>query len=207
MSKLQETIDEIVNEKNQVLVSPKTLMEEYLDNNAVYPVPDDEPESTTEKFDNERFVQTVGKVVDLASISDDEIKIIEAFHEANVRRDGPPEPLTMGEKGQPWPLTEGAKFDDGKVRMELIPPELMTAVGTILTFGAQKYEDRNWEKGMAWSRVYGALMRHLCAWWGGEEIDPETGKSHLWHAACCIAFLIAYEMRGSGTDDRFKEAA
>lgn len=65
--------------------------------------------------------------------------------------------------------------------------------------------DRNWELGMNWSRVFGALMRHMWAWWGGEKVDPETGKSHLWHAGCCIAFLIAYEERKVGNDDRPKE--
>lgn len=101
-------------------------------------------------------------------------------------------------------FVEGMKFDSGKVRMELIPPELLTAVGTILTFGAEKYEDRNWELGMDWDRVYGSLLRHLNAWQSGEEADPETGHSHLWHAGCCIAFLITYEQRGIGNDTRFK---
>lgn len=98
--------------------------------------------------------------------------------------------------------SEGIKHDDGKIRYELLPPELLEATATILTFGAKKYNDRNWEKGMSWSRVFGALMRHLWAWWGGEQCDKETGKSHLWHAACCLAFLITYEMRKIGTDDR-----
>lgn len=96
---------------------------------------------------------------------------------------------------------EGKKLDEGKARLELIPPELKEAVGTILTFGAEKYGDRNWEKGMKWSRIKGALERHLLAWEKGEKADPETGKSHLWHAACCIAFLVTYEMRGIGEDD------
>lgn len=100
--------------------------------------------------------------------------------------------------------TEGRKDDTDKNRMELIPPELLVAVADVLTFGAKKYEDRNWEKGMSWSRVFGALMRHMWAWWSGEGLDKETGKSHLWHAGCCIAFLIAYEARGTGTDDRPK---
>ena len=101
-------------------------------------------------------------------------------------------------------MSEGTKHDGDKIRMELIPPELNIGVGDILTFGAQKYADRNWEKGMAWSRVYGALLRHLTSWFNPFEsdLDPETGKSHLWHAGCCIAFLIAYEARGTGTDDR-----
>jgi len=101
-------------------------------------------------------------------------------------------------------LVEGAKHDQGKCRMELVPPELIEAVGTVLTFGAEKYAARNWEKGMSWGRVFGALMRHMWAWWKGEKSDPETGYSHLWHAACCITFLIAYEQRGAGVDDRFK---
>lgn len=96
----------------------------------------------------------------------------------------------------------GRKDDADKVRLELIPPELLFGVGEILTFGAKKYADRNWEQGMKWSRVYGALMRHLWAWWGGQKVDAETGKSHLWHAGCCIAFLIAYEERNVGEDDR-----
>ncbi len=113
------------------------------------------------------------------------------------------------------PGTPGYKADEGKARMDLIPPELLFAVASILTFGAKKYSDRNWEAGMKWGRCFGAAMRHLWAWWGGGaptsksflfgELDNETGFSHLWHAGCCIAFLIAYEARGTGEDDRHKE--
>ena len=62
--------------------------------------------------------------------------------------------------------------------------------------------ERNWEKGMSWGRVFGAMMRHMWAWWGGQKADDETGYSHLHHAACCLMFLIAYEERKIGTDDR-----
>jgi hypothetical protein len=96
----------------------------------------------------------------------------------------------------------GVKFDQGKVRFELLPPEAVKAVAEILTIGANKYAARNWEQGMDWSRPFGATLRHLFAWWGGEHRDPDTGKSHLWHAACNIFFLIAYEARGIGKDDR-----
>lgn len=99
-------------------------------------------------------------------------------------------------------MTEGRKDDGGKLPWHLLPPELMIGVAAVLQFGAVKYTERNWEKGMAWSRVFSALMRHLWAWWMGEKKDPETGYSHLWHAGCCIAFLIAYEQREIGVDDR-----
>lgn len=64
--------------------------------------------------------------------------------------------------------------------------------------------DRNWELGMNWSRVFGALMRHLWAWWNPftSSKDEETGMSHLWHAGACLAFLITYESRNIGNDDR-----
>ena len=98
---------------------------------------------------------------------------------------------------------EGVKFDVNKTRYDLIPPEFLEGTAKILTFGANKYGVRNWEKGMSWGRVFGALMRHMWAWWRREDNDPETNKSHLWHAACCIMFLLTFEARGrKDLDDR-----
>jgi hypothetical protein len=98
--------------------------------------------------------------------------------------------------------SEGVKYDAEKNRLELIPPEAIEGLGEVLTFGAKKYADRNWELGMKWSRVFGATMRHLWSWWARKDKDTETGLSHLKHALCCIAFLIAYEERRIGEDDR-----
>lgn len=106
--------------------------------------------------------------------------------------------------------TGGVKFDNGKTRDDLLPPELEEAVAKVLAFGAQKYAARNWEKGMDWSRPYAAARRHLRNWFArrdfgkGEGNDADSGFSDLHHAACNIAFLIAYEARGIGTDDRPK---
>jgi len=100
------------------------------------------------------------------------------------------------------PHGSGIKFDSGKNRLELIPPEIVFAIGDVLTYGAQKYVDRNWEMGMKWSRIFGAMMRHMWSWWRGEKYDSESGYPHLWHAACCVAFLITYEQREIGEDDR-----
>jgi hypothetical protein len=108
----------------------------------------------------------------------------------------------------------GRKDDAGKPRMDLIAPEFLFAVAMVLEFGARKYHDRNWEHGMSWGRCYSACLRHLLSWWGGAgpttksflfgELDTETGFSHLWHAACCVMFLLTYEERSVGTDDRWK---
>ena len=90
---------------------------------------------------------------------------------------------------------QGEKYDTEKVMMQLFPPEAIVEISRVLTYGAKKYAPRNWEKGIEYSRVFGALQRHLWAWWGGEENDPESGLTHLAHAGCCLVFLIAFEKR------------
>jgi hypothetical protein len=98
--------------------------------------------------------------------------------------------------------TEGVRFDQGKLPLHLVPPELEEEVAKVLEFGAKKYAPRNWEKGMDWSRVEASLRRHLLRWKMGEDIDPETGLLHVAHIATNAAFLIAYTRRGVGNDDR-----
>lgn len=101
-------------------------------------------------------------------------------------------------------MSEGRKDDTGKLPYHLLPSDAVEEILEVLKFGAAKYEPRNWERGMAWSRPFSALMRHMWAWWRGEEYDRETGRSHLAHAGCCILFLLAYTLRSVGSDDRPK---
>lgn len=98
--------------------------------------------------------------------------------------------------------TEGVKFDTDKPRMDLVPPVPMLELGKLYAIGGQKYDDRNWEKGMAWGRVIGALERHFLKWKAGESIDPETGVSHLIAVIWNAIALFEYERRGIGEDDR-----
>lgn len=93
-------------------------------------------------------------------------------------------------------MNEGIKNDEGKMRFDLIVPEMEEALARILTYGASKYEDRNWERGIKYSRVYAAMRRHLNSWLSGECLDPESLHPHLEHAFCCLAFLVTYERRG-----------
>ncbi len=97
---------------------------------------------------------------------------------------------------------EGRKYDEDKDPWHLAPFDAFRAIVRVLAYGAKKYEPRNWERGMNWSRIFAATQRHLTKWWNGEDADKETGMSHLWHAGCCIVFLIAYEIRRVGRDDR-----
>lgn len=100
-------------------------------------------------------------------------------------------------------LAQGAvKADAHKPRTDLLPFDALEGVAAVLNYGAKKYAERNWEKGLAWGRLLGATLRHLFSWGLGENLDPESGLPHLDHAACSVLMLSATVRRGLGTDDR-----
>lgn len=98
------------------------------------------------------------------------------------------------------PATGGAKGQK-LARFDLVPTRPLVALAEHFGYGAEKYEPRNWERGVDWSLNYAALMRHITAWWGGADLDEE-GHSHLaaamWH--CCV--LIEYAQTHPELDDR-----
>lgn len=90
----------------------------------------------------------------------------------------------------------GARFDTGKTRVDLIPPEVLMELGEIYRMGAEKYDASNWRKGMKWSKVYAPLLRHLFkAWIGKEDNDPESGRPHIYHAVWNVVALAFYMTR------------
>lgn len=92
-------------------------------------------------------------------------------------------------------MQEGTKHDNDKLRYDLIPADARAEVARVYTFGANKYNDRNWEKGLLYHRPYGAVHRHIAAWWMRDDLDKETGIHHLAHAICELEFLLAFELR------------
>jgi hypothetical protein len=102
------------------------------------------------------------------------------------------------------PSGSALKFDDGKLPFHLLSTEAMNQTAAVLAFGAEKYAEHNWRKGFVWSRPLSAAMRHITAFNAGEDKDPESGLSHLAHAACCIMFLLEFEKTHKELDDRYK---
>ena len=105
------------------------------------------------------------------------------------------DPATGGRKGR-----KRARFD-------LIPPGPLWETAEHYGVGADKYEDRNWERGYAWSLSFGALQRHAWAFWNGESRDPETGTHHLAAVAFHAFALMFFERRHPGLDDRPSSSA
>jgi hypothetical protein len=96
------------------------------------------------------------------------------------------------------------KADNGKPPMGLLPWPALWDVAKVLNYGKIKYAEHNWKKGMKWSRMYDAALRHLSAFIENEDLDPESSLPHLAHCACCILFLATYQILGIGIDDRYK---
>lgn len=100
--------------------------------------------------------------------------------------------------------TQAVKFDENKLPLHLLSTEALLQTAAVLKFGADKYAAHNWRGGFAWSRPLAAAMRHILAYNAGEDKDPESGLSHLAHAACCIMFLLEFEKTHPELDDRYK---
>jgi 5'(3')-deoxyribonucleotidase len=89
---------------------------------------------------------------------------------------------------------EGLRFNEGKTRHDLVPVFAQEQYA--------KYADRNWEKGMSWSKVLASLKRHIIAFENGEDHDKETGVLHSAHIMCNAAFLTEYYKIFPQGDDR-----
>lgn len=90
----------------------------------------------------------------------------------------------------------GRKDDTGKLRFDLIPPYALERLAEVYTIGAKKYDDRNWEKGISFGRLFAAMMRHAWRWWAGESLDPEDGQHSLASVAWCAFALMHFESQG-----------
>lgn len=99
---------------------------------------------------------------------------------------------------------QGLRFNKGKLRYDLVEPHAFRDFVEVLTDGANKYFDRNWENGLSWTSVLASLKRHIQAIELGEDRDPESGRLHIAHAACNVHFLNAFYYTFPQGDDRPK---
>lgn len=109
------------------------------------------------------------------------------------------EHFTVVEDTQTTGVGTGMKYDGDKPRMDLLLsgcPNALEQVAQILTFGAKKYAAHSWQTvPQGDERYLAALLRHLTAHSKGEMNDPESGMSHLAHAACNALFILELEAR------------
>lgn len=100
----------------------------------------------------------------------------------------------------------GTKHDSGKPSISLIPKEALWGMATAFTFGCKKYGAHNFKQGITYSRLADACYRHLSAFMDGEDIDADSGNSHLYHALASLAMLTFMHERRPKMDDRYKDS-
>ena len=97
---------------------------------------------------------------------------------------------------------DGVKYDGEKPKMHLLPPKAINEVAKVLTFGAQKYDEENWRKlEDLQSRYSSGALRHIFAHLDSEDLDPESGLSHLAHAICCLLFKLEIELEDAKIEE------
>lgn len=101
-------------------------------------------------------------------------------------------------------IGKGLRFNHGKLRYDLVEPHAHRDMVDVLTMGAEKYFDRNWENGLSWTSVIASMKRHLAAIELGEDYDKESGRLHAAHVACNAHFLNAFYYTFPQGDDRPK---
>lgn len=98
----------------------------------------------------------------------------------------------------------GDHFDEGKAPIHLIPVEAILGTAHVFGMGAKKYGEYNFRKGIRHTQIINSLLRHTLAYLDGEDNDPESGKSHIYHAMANCAMLIYMIHNKPELDDRYK---
>lgn len=92
------------------------------------------------------------------------------------------------------PHPVGLKYDSGKARFDLLPPNSMLEWARAITPGiGSRYPEGSWRT-VERARWYAAASRHLNAYARGERTDTDSGLHHLAHAMASIGFLLELEL-------------
>jgi hypothetical protein len=80
---------------------------------------------------------------------------------------------------------------------------VVAEMGVAMLEGACKYGKHNYRViGVRSSVYYDAARRHLDKWWEGEDVDPDSGLSHVTKALSCLAVLRDAMIQSKLNDDR-----
>ena len=100
---------------------------------------------------------------------------------------------------------EADRFNEGKLRWSLVDFPSFEPMVRVLEFGCVKYDDHNWKKGLPTTEICESLIRHLTAYLDGEDIDPDSGLSHIGHMQCNVMFLSYMDKFMPKFDNRYKD--
>lgn len=97
----------------------------------------------------------------------------------------------------------GARFNNNKLKWSLVSWKALEPLVQVLMFGAEKYDDHNWKKGLKYTETCESLQRHLNSFLEGEDNDKESKLSHVGHILCNAMFLSYMTLFRKDLDDRY----
>lgn len=80
-----------------------------------------------------------------------------------------------------WDTGSRRDTQEGKPRFDLIPISPLRRLADLYTRGAEKYGDRNWEKGQPITRYYSSMFRHMIQW-ASEDREEDHLAAVIWNA-------------------------
>ena len=90
-----------------------------------------------------------------------------------------------------------------KVPMSTVSAPVLAEIALGMLEGACKYGRHNYRMvGVRSSVYYDAAMRHLMAWWEGQDIDPGSGLHHVTKAITSLVVLRDAMIHNMCDDDR-----
>lgn len=114
------------------------------------------------------------------------------------------EPSILPAYFEPVKEEVAVRADNGKLQYDLLHPLAQEGLVEVLTYGANKYSKRNYEKGLDWSRIINSLYRHLEAFRNNEDVDKESLLNHVDHIQANAHMLAVLFRTFPQGDDRRK---
>ncbi len=96
----------------------------------------------------------------------------------------------------------GLRFNEGKRKWSLVDFDSLEDMVKVLEFGAVKYGEYNWQKGLKTTDIIESMLRHVFSYLNGEDNDKESGISHIGHIQCNAMFLAYMQKNKPELDSR-----
>ncbi len=102
------------------------------------------------------------------------------------------------------PSPKALTYDENKAPLAYVPWAAIDEMALVQAYGHKKYKDyNNYRKGMEVGRNLSCALRHIRDYMDGIDVDSESGRSHLAHAMCRLAFVLQNLKDGTAIDDRY----
>lgn len=96
----------------------------------------------------------------------------------------------------------GNRYNSNKPKWSLVDYESLLPLVQVLEFGASKYGENNWKKGLSYTETTESLLRHVYSFLQGEDTDEESKLHHIGHILCNAMFLSYMIKNRPNLDDR-----